>query len=165
MHGGGPHRRSGRLFAGGNRAQRGQYGLPAAEAEPSRAAMSSGPASGLTGMETERVTASTTIEAAPGAVFAVLPPPSAHADIDGTGWVRESLDGDRIIEAGQVFRMAMYHPNHPDEDYKIANRVEVFDEPRAIAWKPGTESPETGELSFGGWRLRCELAAAGAAGA
>jgi uncharacterized protein YndB with AHSA1/START domain len=37
------------------------------------------------GMETERVTASTTIEAAPEAVFAVLADPSAHADIDGTG--------------------------------------------------------------------------------
>ncbi len=123
--------------------------------------MSSGPASRLTGMENERVTASTTIEAAPGAVFAVLADPSAHADIDGTGWVRESLDRDRITAAGQVFRMAMYHPNHPDEDYKIANRVEVFDEPRAIAWQPGQESPETGELSFGGWIWRYDLEATG----
>ena len=47
--------------------------------------MSSGPLSRLTGMETERVTASTTIEADPEAVFAVLADPSAHADIDGTG--------------------------------------------------------------------------------
>jgi hypothetical protein len=61
--------------------------------------MNSGPASRLTGMETERVTASTTIEAAPKAVFAVLADPSAHADIDGTGWVRESLD---LIEARRV---------------------------------------------------------------
>ena len=57
--------------------------------------------------------------------------------------------------------MAMYHPNHPDKDYEMANRVEVFDEPRAIAWKPGTESPETGELSFGGWIWRYELEATG----
>jgi hypothetical protein len=89
---------------------------------------------------TERVTASKTIEAAPEAVFAVLADPSAHAAIDGTGWVRASQDGECIAAAGQVFRMAMYHPNHPDKDYKIANRVEVFDEPRAIAWQPGTES-------------------------
>jgi hypothetical protein len=127
----------------------------------SRAAMSSGPAKRLTGMDTERVTASTTIDAAPQAVFAVLADPSAHADIDGTGWVRASLDGDHITAAGQVFRMAMYHENHPDQDYKIANRVEVFDEPRAIAWQPGTESPETGELSFGGWIWRYDLEAAG----
>lgn len=125
--------------------------------------MSPGPASRLTGMEAERVTASTTIEAAPEMVFAVLADPSAHADIDGTGWVRGSIDGDRITAAGQVFRMAMYHPNHPDKDYTIANLVEVFDEPRAIAWKPGTESPETGELSFGGWIWRYDLKANGPA--
>jgi hypothetical protein len=112
-------------------------------------------------MTTERLTASTTIEAAREAVFAVLADPSAHADIDGTGWVRESMDGDRITVAGQVFRMAMYHPNHPDKDYKIANLVEVFDEPRAIAWKPGTESAETGELSFGEWTWRYDLEASG----
>jgi hypothetical protein len=112
-------------------------------------------------MENERVNVSRTIGAAPEAVFAVLADPSAHADIDGTGWVRASLDGERITGAGQVFRMAMYHPNHPDGDYKIANLVEVFDEPRAIAWKPGTESAETGELSFGGWTWRYDLEAAG----
>jgi uncharacterized protein YndB with AHSA1/START domain len=123
--------------------------------------MSSGSTSRLTGVEPERVTASTTIEATPEAVFAVLADPSAHADIDGTGWVRGSLHGDRITAAGQVFRMAMYHPNHPDKDYRIANLVEVFDEPRAIAWKPGTESPETGELSFGGWVWRYDLDADG----
>jgi len=75
-------------------------------------------------MDTERATASTTIEATREAVFAVLADPSAHADIDGTGWVRGSADGDRITAAGQVFRMAMYHENHPDKDYKMANRVE-----------------------------------------
>jgi hypothetical protein len=123
--------------------------------------MSSRGPSRLTGMENERVKASKTIDADPEAVFAVLADPSTHADIDGTGWVRESLDGDRITAAGQVFRMAMYHPNHPDKDYKIANLVEVFDEPRAIAWKPGTESPETGELSFGGWTWRYDIDPAG----
>ena len=112
-------------------------------------------------METERVKVSRTIEATPEAVFAVLADPSAHADIDGTGWVRGSMDGDRITAAGQVFRMAMHHPNHPDKDYKIANLVEVFDEPQAIAWKPGTEAPETGELSFGGWIWRYDLEATG----
>ena len=84
------------------------------------------------------------VKAAPEAVFAILADPSAHADIDGTGWVRDSLDGDRITAAGQIFRMAMYHPNHPDKDYKIANRVEVFDEPRAIAcFQPSASSSGT----------------------
>ena len=118
-------------------------------------------ASPNSGFAIERATASMTIEASPEAVFAVLADPSAHASIDGTGWVRQSLDGDRITAAGQVFRMAMYHENHPDKDYKMANRVETFEEPRAIAWKPGTESPETGELSFGGWIWRYDLEANG----
>jgi uncharacterized protein YndB with AHSA1/START domain len=112
-------------------------------------------------METESVNASTTIAASPEAVFAVLADPSTHAAIDGTGWVREAIDRDLITGTGQVFRMAMYHQNHPDGDYKIANRVEVFDEPRAIAWMPGSESPETGELSFGGWTWRYDLEATG----
>jgi hypothetical protein len=91
----------------------------------------------------------------------VLADPSAHACIDGTGWVRQSLDGDRITASGQVFGMAMYHENHPDKDYKMANQVEAFDEPWAIAWKPGTQSSETGELSFGGWIWRYDLEASG----
>jgi hypothetical protein len=102
-------------------------------------------------VDSERVSASTTIDAPREEVFSVLADPSAHAAIDGTGWVRASLDSDRITAAGQVFRMAMYHPNHPDKDYEIANLVDVFDEPRAIAWKPGTESHDSGDLSFGGW--------------
>jgi hypothetical protein len=85
-------------------------------------------------------------------------------DIPHAGEVGESLDGDRITAAGQVFRMAMFHPDPPDKDYRIANRVEVFDEPRAIAWKPGTESPKTGELSFGGWIWRYDLEATGPSG-
>ena len=112
-------------------------------------------------MTTDCATASITIDAAPEAVFSVLADPSAHADIDGTGWVREALDGDRITAAGQVFRMAMHHESHPDKDYQMANRVEVFDEPRAIAWKPGQESLETGEISFGGWIWRYDLEANG----
>jgi hypothetical protein len=112
-------------------------------------------------MEPERVIASTTIEATPEAVFVVLADPSAHAAIDGTGWVSGAVDGEPITAAGQVFRMAMYHPNHPDKDYRTANLVEVFDRPRAIAWKPGTESADTGELSFGGWIWRYDLEATG----
>jgi hypothetical protein len=94
-------------------------------------------------------------------VFALLADPSTHASIDGTGWVRASVDGDRVTGAGQVFRMAMFHEGHPEKDYETANLVEVYDEPRAIAWKTGTES-RTGELSFGGWFWRYDLEPCGA---
>ena len=111
-------------------------------------------------MAPESVTASTTIDATPEEVFAVLADPATHADVDGTGWVRAAGDVERLTAAGQVFRMAMYHPDHPDGDYETANLIEVFDEPRAISWKTGTES-ETGELSFGGWFWRYDLEPAG----
>ena len=109
----------------------------------------------------EHVTATTTIDASPEAVFAVLADPSSHAAIDGTGWVRDAKDGDRITAAGQVFRMGMFHENHPDGDYEIANLVEVFDEPRAIAWRPGQEQADTDELTFGGWTWGYDLEADG----
>src|SRR3954467_12942301 len=109
---------------------------------------------------TEQLIRATTVSAPVEIVFDVLADPSTHAAIDGTGWVRQPLDGKRLTESGQVFRMAMYHPNHPDKDYEMANLVDVFDEPRAIAWKPGTESG-TGELSLGGWTWRYDLEATG----
>lgn len=122
--------------------------------------MSSGPASGLTGMEVERVTASTTIEASPQAVFAVLADPSTHAAIDGTGWVQEVVDRAPLAVLGQLFRMDMYHAGHPSGDYQVVNKVQVFDAPRAIGWLTGQELGD-GQLEFGGWVWRYDLAPIG----
>ncbi|MBP2369001.1 SRPBCC family protein [Pseudonocardia parietis] len=110
-------------------------------------------------MSDETMAVTRTIGAAPESVFAVLTDPSRHAAIDGTGWVRESLDGERITDRGQVFRIAMYHANHPAGHYEMANRVEVLDPPRAIAWQPGQDDG-TGTLGFGGWVWRYDLAPA-----
>lgn len=103
------------------------------------------------------MTVSTTIGAPPEAVFAVLADPAQHPAIDGTGWLREPLDVEPITAVGQVFRMDMFSEGHPDGDYRMANLVETFDAPRVIAWKPGQESPETGELGVGGWSWRYDL--------
>jgi hypothetical protein len=100
--------------------------------------------------------AATTVNAPVDVVFDVLADPSTHKAIDGTGWVRQPLDGKRLTETGQIFRMAMYHENHPDKDYEMANRVEVFDPPRAIAWQPG-QGPDDANLEFGGWFWRYDL--------
>jgi hypothetical protein len=100
--------------------------------------------------------ATATVNAPAEVVFDVLADPSTHAAIDGTGWVRESLDGKRLTEIGQVFRIAMYHPNHPNGSYEMANRVEVFDPPSAIAWQPG-QGPDDDNLEFGGWFWRYDL--------
>lgn len=103
------------------------------------------------------MTASRTIAATPEDVFAVLADPSQHAAIDGTGWVRNSLDGEQLTAAGQVFRIAMYHANHPDGHYEMANRVEVLDPPRAISWQPGQDDG-SGTVGYGGWFWRYDLA-------
>jgi uncharacterized protein YndB with AHSA1/START domain len=108
-------------------------------------------------MTNETVSATTTIHAPAEAVFAALADPATHGAIDGTGWVRESLDGRPLTGAGQVFRMAMYHDNHPNKNYEMANRVEAFDPPKAISWQPGQDLAGDGNLSFGGWVWRYDL--------
>jgi Polyketide cyclase / dehydrase and lipid transport len=112
------------------------------------------------GVTEESMSVTATVNAAADVVFDVLADPSTHEAIDGTGWVRQPLDGKRLTEVGQVFRMAMYHENHPDKDYEMANRVEVFDPPRAIAWLPG-QGPDDANLEFGGWVWRYDLRPAG----
>ncbi len=106
-------------------------------------------------MTNETVSAIITIKAPAEAVFAILANPASHAAIDGTGWVREALDRENLTEAGQIFRMAMYHDNHPDGSYEMANKVEVFDPPRAISWEPG--QIVAGDLEVGGWIWRYDL--------
>ena len=112
-------------------------------------------------MKPDTLTATAEIGAPESDVFDVLANPSTHAAIDGTGWVREPVDGDRLDHVGQVFKMGMYHENHPDKHYEMANCVEVFDRPSEISWQPGQFSADTGELELGGWTWRYDLAPAG----
>ncbi|MFC1413585.1 polyketide cyclase [Streptacidiphilus sp. N1-12] len=106
-------------------------------------------------MDQENVSATLTVAVPAARVFAVLADPTTHRAIDGTGWVREAVDRAPLTEVGQVFRMDMYHANHPDGEYRMANRVELLDPPRAIGWLPGQE--KDGELGFGGWLWRYDL--------
>jgi hypothetical protein len=108
-------------------------------------------------MTNDTITATIAIPAAAEAVFGVLTDPTTHAAIDGTGWVRESLDGKSLTGDGQIFRIAMYHDNHPAKNYEMANKVVVFDRPHAIAWQPGQDSAGDGTLSFGGWIWRYDI--------
>jgi len=111
-------------------------------------------------MADESLSATTIIHAPAEVIFAVLADPTKHAAIDGTGWVCEPLDGKPLTTAGQVFRMAMYHPNHPDGNYQVANRVLIFDPPNAISWEPGYDTDDGG-LGFGGWVWRYDVTPAG----
>ena len=111
-------------------------------------------------MADESVNATATLNASPEAIFAVLADPTTHAAIDGTGWVCEPSDREPLTAAGQVFRMGMFHAYHPDGNYQVANRVQIFDRPNAISWEPGSED-DGGNLSFGGWVWRYDLTSAG----
>jgi uncharacterized protein YndB with AHSA1/START domain len=111
-------------------------------------------------MADDRVCATAVINAPAEAIFAVLTDPAKHAAIDGTGWVCDDVDSEPLTAAGQIFRMSMYHPNHPDGSYQTANRVQVFDPPSTISWETGYD-PGDGVLRFGGWFWRYDLAPAG----
>ena len=111
-------------------------------------------------MTNESLSATVTIKAPAETVFAIIADPASHAAIDGTGWVRDPPDRQPLTASGQIFRMAMYHPDHPNGNYEMANVVEVFDPPHAISWKPGYD-PGNGVLRFGGWIWRYDLAPLG----
>ena len=104
----------------------------------------------------ERVHAMTTIEASAEEVFAVLADPTRHRAIDGTGWVQDAEDVQPLSWGGQIFRMGMFHADHPDGHYEICNEVTAFDPPTAVAWKPGYIAAD-GELTFGGWIWRYDV--------
>ena len=114
-------------------------------------------------MARDNVSATLTIAVPAARVFAVLAVPAAHAAIDGTGWVQEPADRAPLTEAGQLFRMDMHHADHPDGDYRVVNKVVVLDPPRAVGWLTGHEKGD-GELEFGGWLWRYDLASSGPAG-
>ena len=111
-------------------------------------------------MADDTLSATRVIDAPAEVIFAVLADPAKHAAIDGTGWVRETLDSSPLTVPGQIFRMSMYHPNHPDGNYRMANRVQVLDPPTSISWEPAGDAGD-GNLSFAGWFWRYDLTAAG----
>ena len=113
-------------------------------------------------MTDDTVAAKITVDARAETVFDLLADPATHAAIDGTGWVRDSLDGELLTHTGQMFRIAMYHDNHPDGHYEMANKVINFEQDRTIAWEPG-QAGEDGVVEFGGWTWRYDLEPVGTA--
>jgi len=107
-------------------------------------------------VDQDNVSATLTVAVPAERVFALLANPTTHAAIDGTGWVQDDVDAAPLTEVGQIFRMGMYHPNHPDGDYEVANRIHVIDPPRVIGWLTGY-AKEDGQLDFGGWSWRYDL--------
>ncbi len=110
-------------------------------------------------MDTRR-SSTLVIEVSREELFAVLADPTTHAAIDGTGSVREPLDVEILAASGQLFRMGMYHPNHPNGTYLMINRVQEYAPPAVISWEPGYD-PGDGSVRFEGWIWRYDLTALG----
>ena len=107
-------------------------------------------------MSEDTVIVKTTVDAPSRQCSTCWPIPTTHQAIDGTGWVRESLDGepldrDRARSSGS----AMYHDNHPDEELRDGQPGRgVRPAARRSRGSPvRTRSTPTDrrELEFGGW--------------
>lgn len=98
-------------------------------------------------MSDKLVTATTTIDAPPEVVFAIVASPHQHPRIDGSGSVRSLIEGPEHVRKGDIFQVSMKLFGVP---YKITNRVVEYEPDRRIAWR-----------HFGGHRWRYELEPSG----
>ena len=115
--------------------------------------------------------ASTTIAAPPATVFAILADPRQHPRIDGSGNVKDSIEGPERLELWSQFGMDM----KMGAPYKIKNKVVEFEADKLIAWRHmgthrwryelsptpdgGTEVTETWDLSHCNPVMRATLSA------
>lgn len=93
-------------------------------------------------MSERAVSVSRVIQASPEEIFAIVASPAGHAQIDGSGTVRASIEGPERLTLGDRFRMDM----KMGLPYKMWSTVVEFDENRRIAW-----------AHFGKHRWRFEL--------
>jgi hypothetical protein len=65
-------------------------------------------------------------------IFAVLADPRRHREFDGSGTLRDAVDGPARLSKGAVFGMNMCIGG----PYQMTNTVVEFEEGRRIAWQP-----------------------------
>jgi uncharacterized protein YndB with AHSA1/START domain len=83
-------------------------------------------------MDERLISGSTTIDAPPEVVFAIVADPRQHPRIDGSGSVRDLISGPERLAKGETFGVSMKLFGLP---YTIRNRVVEFEEGRLIAWR------------------------------
>ncbi|PWH06195.1 polyketide cyclase [Brachybacterium endophyticum] len=84
------------------------------------------------------ISVSRIIDAAPKEIFAILSLPARHHEFDGSGFVRNAEDTERITKVGEQFVMNM-EGEHMGGEYKMYNHVTAFDDGKMIGWKPANE--------------------------
>ena len=78
-----------------------------------------------------QVSAERVVPASPERVFDVLVDPRRHREIDGSGTVRDAVDGPERLHPGARFGMRM----HMGGPYEMTSTVVEFEEGRRIAWQ------------------------------
>ena len=102
----------------------------------------------------DRTSVERVVSAPPSAVFALLADPVRHRDIDGSGTVRDAVEGSRRLRLGDRFGMQM----RAGLGYTMVNEVVELEEDRRIAWQ--TRPVQTWAQRFVGGRIwRYELEA------
>jgi uncharacterized protein YndB with AHSA1/START domain len=71
------------------------------------------------------------IPAEASAIFDILADPRRHAEIDGSGTVKDAIQGPERLELGSHFSMAM----KLGIPYRIVNTVVEFEPNKRIAWR------------------------------
>ena len=72
------------------------------------------------------------VHATPEKIFDLLADPSRHTELDGSGTVKDAVDGPQRLSKGAVFGMNMKMGG----PYQMTSTVIEFEENRRIAWQP-----------------------------
>lgn len=93
------------------------------------------------------------VHASPERVFDLLADPRRHREIDGSGTVRDAVEGPERLSQGAVFGMRM----KAGAAYQMTNTVVEFEEARRIAWQP-RPTASLAARAIGGriWRYELE---------
>ncbi len=93
------------------------------------------------------------VHATPERVFDLLADPRRHREIDGSGTVRDAVEGPERLSKGAVFGMKM----KAGAAYQMTNTVVEFEEGRRIAWQPRpTQSVAARAIGGRIWRYELE---------
>jgi uncharacterized protein YndB with AHSA1/START domain len=98
-----------------------------------------------------QITVQRTIPASTDEVFEVLSNPQRHQDLDGSGFIVNSSDADRIQQVGDVFTVDM-QGDHMGGEYRTDNHVTGYSRNQLLAWQtaPAGQEPP-------GWQWVWEL--------
>jgi hypothetical protein len=91
-------------------------------------------------------------------IFALLADPRRHCEIDGSGTVRDAIEGPERLTLGSTFGMGMKMGMR----YSMVNEVIELEENRRIAWQTRPTNAIAGRLAGGRiWRYELEPAEGG----